>query len=353
MLANFLFSPFWGKLCNYIPTKRIMLLCGAGYGLGQLVFAMATNEVVLLCGRMFSGIFVGGAFTSFSNYVLNTSADPSQRGKNLTTLVTIQNVFSAIGYFIGGMLGMISVETVFLVQVLMLVGAGIAFSLLCEDDTPYKHKPAQPLSLRQANPFAAFVSARRFMTPMLLMTFAIIAIASIGQNSYEQCFNYFIKDQFGMGSEYNGTIKAVIALLTLALNASVGLWLQKKTDINRSFLWAIAANTAITGLILIFTNQWVFVAAYVVWCGVNALRTSLLQTMVAKRATDEHRNSVMGFYQSMYSLGAIFGALFAGLIYESGPMRPFILAFAAFAVSALIGLVYIGKYKTEKAQARG
>ena len=31
MFVNFLFSPFWGKLCGYIPTKRIMLICGFGY----------------------------------------------------------------------------------------------------------------------------------------------------------------------------------------------------------------------------------------------------------------------------------------------------------------------------------
>ena len=28
MTMNFLFAPFWGKLCSYIPTKRIMLICG-------------------------------------------------------------------------------------------------------------------------------------------------------------------------------------------------------------------------------------------------------------------------------------------------------------------------------------
>ena len=346
MTMNFCFSPFWGKLCGYIPTKRIMLICGMGYAVGQMIFGAAQSELMVVGGRMFAGIFTGGAFTAFSNYVVNTSTSEN-RGANLTTLVTVQNVCGALGYFIGGMLGLISVEAAFIAQVVVLALAGVLYFFICEDDTPYKHKPTKPLTIKEANPFSAFLAAKSFMTPMLALIFATVAISAIGQNSYEQCFNYFIKDQFGMGSEYNGTIKAVIAVLTLGLNATVGMYLQKKTDINKTFIWAVIANTAITGLILVFTQQLVFVVAYIVWSGVNTIRMSLLQTMVANRASDEHRNSMMGFYQSMNSLGGIFGALFAGLIYESGPMRPFMLAFMAFAISLVIGIRYTAGYRSE------
>ncbi|MCR5372845.1 MAG: hypothetical protein K6E41_05200 [Solobacterium sp.] len=51
----------------------------------------------------------------------------------------------------------------------------------------------------------------------------------------------------------------------------------------------------------------------------------------------------------MNSLGGIFGALFAGLIYASGPMRPFILAFAAFLASTLVGFVYYGHHRKSRA----
>ena len=59
----------------------------------------------------------------------------------------------------------------------------------------------------------------------------------------------------------------------------------------------------------------------------------------------------MGFYQSMNSLGSIFGALFAGLIYGANPMYPFILAFLAFAAACLIGGAYVRRYlRDEKIQ---
>lgn len=344
MTMNFLFSPFWGKLCGYMSTRRIMLICSLGYALGQIIFGTAMSEVQVVGGRMFAGIFTGGVYTAMANHVINLSED---RGRDLVWLTTVQNVAGAVGYFVGGMLGVISVGTAFTAQVIVLAVCGILYGVLCLDDTAYKVKPDRPLSARDVNPFGAFAAARTFMTPALAMIFVITAVSAIGQNSYEQCFNYYIKDQYGMTSAYNGIFKAVIAVLTLALNGTVSLWLQRKTDINRSFIYVLAVCTGLTASILINRSQMLFIAVYIIYSSVMVLRLPLLQTMSADHADESTSNQVMGFYQSMNSLGGIFGALFAGLIYASGPMRPFVLAFAAFLLSTLMGFVYYGRYRKQ------
>lgn len=341
MFMYFLFSPFWGKLCAYIPTKRIMLIGAVGYAAGQLIFGSAYTEATVIGGRMFAGMFSSGAFTAIANYVINfTQDDLKERGRKLVILSTVQNVGGACGYFVGGMLGLISVKIAFMAQVLVLVCGGLCYLLFCEDDTGVKVKPEKTLSLRDVNPFSAFISARTFMTPLLALVFTITAVAAIGQNSYEQCFNYFIKDQYGMSSAYNGMFKAGIAALTLLLNSSVGIFLQKKTDINRTFLYILMLCTALIGSVLIYHGQIYFIAIYIIYSSVMVLRMPLLQAMSSAQATRETSNSVMGFYQSMNSLGGIFGALFAGLIYSKNPMYPFILAFIAFLISTLIGVIY-------------
>ncbi|MBE6123637.1 MAG: MFS transporter [Erysipelotrichaceae bacterium] len=345
MTMNFLFSPFWGRLCAYVPTKRIMLICCVGYAAGQLLFGSAYTEAAVVGGRMFAGIFTGGVFTAMSNYVINLSgSDTGLRGRRLVVLTTIQNVGSACGYFVGGMLGLLSVWTAFIVQVICLVSSGIGYMLFCKDDTGNKPKPQKRLSVKDVNPFAAFLGARNFMTPLLAMVFMIVAISAIGQNSYEQCFNYYIKDQYGMSSAYNGMFKAGIACLTLALNSTVSMYLQKNTDINKTFLYILAVCTALICSVLIFRGQIVFIAVYIIYSSVMVLRLPLLQAMSAAQSTPETSNAVMGFYQSMNSLGGIFGALFAGLIYSRNPMYPFILAFIAFLVSTLIGIAYRKMY---------
>lgn len=336
----FLLPPFWGKLCDYIPTKRIMCICCIGYAIGQMIFGAAQNEIMVYAGRIFSGCFTGGCFTAFSNYVIHTG-DPSSRGTDLTTLVTIQTVAGALGYFIGGFLGLISVEAAFGVQIAVLVLCGVLYLLCCADDTDFAEKPDHPLTLKEVNPFSAFAGARTFMTPMLALLFAVVAVSGIGHNAYEQSFHYFIKDQFSLNSAYNGTVKAVIALITMVLNATVCMYLQKKTDVNKSFLPVVLLAVLPIGGAILIRTQIPFFAAYIIYNGLHALRMPLLHTMVANRAAKENSNSVMGFYQSMNSFGSIFGALFAGLIYGVNPLYPFLLALMSFAAAGLIGAVYV------------
>lgn len=349
MTINFLFSPFWGRLCSYIPTKRIMLICSIGYAIGQLIFGSATSELQVVGGRMFAGIFTGGMFTSFSNYVINVSPDATERGKNITTMVTVQNVAGALGYFVGGMLGLISVNFTFMAQAIMLASTGVIMFFVCLDDTPFKHKPEEALSIKDANPFKAFAAARHYMTPALVMIFAIVAISAIGQNSFEQCFNYYIKDQFNLSSAYNGIFKAIIAAVTLVVNSTICIRMIKKTDINVTFLPIMVLSTATLGAILLFDTLIPFVIVDVVFFGFNAIRLSLMSNIAASNTSPENSNSMMGLYQSMNSLGGIFGALFAGLIYDFNAMLPFIIAAGAFAIATAISAVYVKRYKALKA----
>lgn len=349
MTANFLFAPFWGRLCNYIPTRLIVLIGCMGYAVGQIIFVSAYTEILVILGRMVGGMFAGGVFVALSNYIINTTQDPTRRGENLIMMITLQNVASAAGYFVGGMLGVISTETAFIIQILVLIACALLPLLICQDDTPYKHKPDKPLSIQDANPFRAFAAARRFMTPMLALIFAIIALTSIGQNSFDQCFNYYIKDQFNLSSAYNGIFKAVIAVVTILANSSICVWLQRKTDTNRSFLPILFCCSLSLGAILFFDSLIPFVVVDIVFFTFNAMRLPLLQNMCAMRSNSENSNEVMGFYQAMNSMGGIFGALFAGLIYDTNPLLPFILAFAAFAVATLVALLYVRKYNKAKA----
>ena len=50
-VMNFLFAPFWGKLCNYMPVKRITLIGLLGYALGQGIFCSAQTELVVIAPR--------------------------------------------------------------------------------------------------------------------------------------------------------------------------------------------------------------------------------------------------------------------------------------------------------------
>ena len=138
MFTNFLLSPFWGKINNYISSRLSMLICCCGYGVAQLWFAYATTEPMIILARMFAGLFTGGVFVSFLTYVVNVSR-PEDQGKFLTYTATIKSVASAFGYMIGGFLGEISVRLSFLVQAGTLIM--VAILILHDLSAGWKFQP--------------------------------------------------------------------------------------------------------------------------------------------------------------------------------------------------------------------
>ena len=131
--SNFLFSPFWGKLNGAISSRQTLMICCVGYGVAQLGFACAPTQGMILLVRVLAGVFVGGIFVSFLTYVINT-AKPEDQAKYLTYSATIQAVFGAFGYLVGGILGEFSIRGTFFLQAFCLGLAGVMFRLVCLPD---------------------------------------------------------------------------------------------------------------------------------------------------------------------------------------------------------------------------
>ena len=339
--TNFLLSPFWGKLNGFISSRKSMLICCIGYAVGQAMFGMARTEVMVVVARAFAGLFTAGAFTSFLTYVVNTSSD-KDRGRNLTIQATIGSVAGAFGYFIGGFLGEISLNVTFAAQAVSLATCGVFFFWLCKDDKTPDLGRIQPRALvRQANPFSAFMASRQFMTVIFAVLFTMTALQNLGYTAFEQCFNYFIKDAFGMTSRYNGIIKGVIGFVSLAANSTICMWMIRKTNVKKSIIYVMGAITCAGIAVAAFESVAPFMAASVVFYAFNAVSIPLLQDMVAKQAAKgKDSNLIMGFYNSTKSLGGIIGSLVAGFIYTMGPKLSFVFSSVIFLVAMFFSIWY-------------
>ena len=341
--TSFLFSPFWGKITSYLSSRTTLLLCSCGYALGQLVFFLSHTEGMIILARCISGFFIGGASVAFLVYVVNTSSD-MERGRNLTILATIQSVASAFGYLIGGFLGEFSLGAAFLPQVFCLAFSGLLFFLFCKDD----RRPeilSQPLTrralVRDANPFAAFLQSRQFMTAIFALLFTVTVLQNLGYTAYDQCFNYFIKDQFGFTSAYNGAIKGVIAFISLVANATICMSIIRRGKVTQSVPYVLSACTMTIFAVLFLDELRIpFLIVNVVFYAFNAVSIPLLQDMVAKKAEGNDSNLVMGFYNATKSLGGIIGSLAAGFLYTRGASLSFVFAGVVLLLASSCAFVY-------------
>ena len=340
MIFNFLFSPFWGKINTVISSRTTLLISSFGYAAAQLGFAYASTQGMILFVRALAGVFVGGAYVSFLTYVINM-AKAEDQGKFLTYSATIQAVFSAFGYLVGGLLGEYSIRAAFLLQAGCLALSGIVFYIACLPDNVETEKASMGQVLRQSNPLQAFLDGRHFMNLAFVLLFAVNILTNFGNTGFDQVFNYYLKDQLALTSGYNGLIKAAVGLISFAFNMTLCLWIIRKTDTAGSMLVITAVCTAASAGALLVPQMGGYIACSVLAYAGYSVSLPVLQHMVAEKADPVQKNLVMGFYNATKSLGSIIGSLMAGFLYGLHVKLPFLVVVIAYGVSILAAAAYL------------
>lgn len=339
-ISNFLFSPFWGKLNGTIASRQTLLICCLGYGGAQLLFACAQTQAGILAVRVLAGIFVGGIFVSFLTYVINT-ARPEDQAKFLTYSATIQAIFGAFGYLVGGVLGEFSIRGTFFLQAFTLAAAGVLFRIACEPDNRASEKVPVAGLLKQSNPLKAFSDGRYFMNTAFSLLFTVNILMNFGNTGFDQAFNYYLKDQLGLTSSYNGVIKAAVGLISFASNMTLCLWIIRKTNVRRSLAVMALFCTAASAGTLLNSRVGGFIACSVLVYAGYSVSLPLLQHMAAEEADPARKNLVMGFYNATKSLGSIIGSLLAGFLYGLHVKLPFLTVTLAYGAALVAAAAYL------------
>ena len=341
MLTNFLFSPFWGWLSAYLSSRKILLVTCIGYAFGQALFGLSSTEMGFTLARAVAGIGCGGCFVCILTYIVNTAPDSVTRGKQLAVNATIQSVFGAFGYFVGGLLGEVFTYLAIIVQVILLVISGLIFYFGCKDDSIFPlHELKKTKGFAEINPFHSFLVAGKILTPMYLILFIVASLQELGYNCFDQTFNYYIRDQFQFSSGYNGILKGVMGLITLVANSTICIWLLKKTDNRNSVIGVLVICSAAMFGVVWFEEIIPFIIVFVIFYAFNSISVPLIHNLVASGGPEEQNSLIMGFCNSIKSLGGIIGALFAGLLYTMNPKLPFMFGFASFVAAAVLAVIY-------------
>ena len=341
-LANFLMSPFWGKINNYISSRVSLLICCIGYGVAQIWFAYATTEFMIICARLFAGAFVGGIFVSFLTYVVNV-AKPEDQPKYLTWSATIHSVAGAFGYLIGGVLGEYSIKGTFLFQAATLIATGVFFYAVSLPDSKEKEEVSVQKIVKDANPLRAFLDCRAFMTVAFAALFAVNILINFGNTGFDQAFNYYLKDQLSLTSSYNGIIKAAVGLVSFVSNMTPCIWIINKTNTKRSMIVLCGVCTLAAVGALVAPGIGLFIAFSILVYAGYSVSLPVLQNIVASQADPERKNLVMGFYNATKSLGSIAGSLTAGFIYAAGAKLPFVCTAVIYALGMIAAIFYMKK----------
>ena len=338
--AMFLSSPFWGKMGDNIGHSKIFAITMPLYGIAQMCFGLSTTIFFTTLSRLFCGFFSAGTVVSSMAYVVNTT-NQENRGRYMSYYAAVNSIFSAFGYFVGGVLGNKSIFLVFVLQTGALFITGFLSYINVKD--PERNNFIY--STASANPFKAFIDMRKIMTATLITFLIAVFLTSFATTAYDNAFNYYIKEALKLPSSYNGVIKAIIGIVSLVVNFTINIYIVNKTDSRKSIIIVLALCGISSMMVPFIHDIMLFFAGNVVFFMFNAIYLPVQQVLVTKDQDMETSGIISGVFNSIRSIGMIFGALFAGFVYTKGNILPFIAASIAFILGSVISFINYKQYK--------
>ncbi len=337
--TNFAFSPFWGVMSRYVKAKTLLLIGASGYALGQAIFGFSTNPYIILGARLISGAFVSALFVGTGLYVVEKS-DVKDKSRNITKMVTVFSVAGTIGYFVGGFVGDYSLKAPFIIQVILLVLVGLLYYFLLEDNE-VEDKIDFKRIVSGSNPL---VKSDKAMGRKLVLNFSVVFLISTASTALTQTFSYFISDSLSLPSSYNGITKGLVGLISLVLNFTVAMRIAGHKQVEK-YITRILAFVALlfVPIILMYSNALGFMLVGVIAMSFDTMPVGLLQSRTMAYSEDSDHGEMVGFHNTMKSLGMILGSLVAGWIYDVNIIAPFVLGFVLYVLGTLL-MLQLRKY---------
>lgn len=338
-LGIFLFSLFWGELSSRIKKSTILLIALLGYAFAQYLFMTSTTEVSVITSRFLAGIFTGGFQVSQLNYLVSQSK-AEDRGYQLTLSSIFIAAAATIGYFIGGFVGDVSIFLAFQIQIIMCIVVGLSYFFFLKQTETIEVR--ESFEIKNLNPFKSFLNMKGLISSVIVLLMISVFMSYLAITSFDQTFNYYVRDVFNFPPSYNGVLKMGTGLVGIIANFTISMYLIKKTNVKRSYT-VLMVVMALSGLIVVLVDQlWIFIVFAFIFLAIDSMSKPLQQTIVSGMSSDYHESHIlMGLYNTMKSLGLIIGALIAGFLYEWIKIGPFVLAILAILMAALfMALVY-------------
>lgn len=329
--GNFLFAPFWGQMAERFGAARIMAVGFFGYAAGQFFFLRAVDTASIVLARLFAGVFIAAVGDAQIIYILAVEKK-EKTGTSLALSASLMAIFTAFGYLIGGLLGNISIYASLWAQVIVLAGIGVLVLLFLGDQ---ETTAGGKFSLQKINPFSSLMDIRSILTAGLLFFLLTAALTSFASNCYDQCFNYFIRDQYGFPPSMNGLLKGAAGIITLIADSTICVWLLKKTDLFKSILPVLLICAGMLIGIALTSDLVPFIVLNVVLFAFIAIYKPLLQAMMNQMGVSQ-KGILVGAYNSFSSFGTVAGSLTAGFAYAADPWLSFGISAGAFLVSAVL-----------------
>lgn len=323
-LAQFVFSPLWGRLSDRVGRKPVMMIGLAGYGISMMLFALAQTIPHLFFARILSGILSSATLPTAMAVISDTTSE-EERAKGMGLLGAAFGLGAIFGPFVGGVLGDLSVRLPFLVTAaLSLVTLLFVWALLPESLRPEK---------RQAS--TAQVSRLKAFQPDTIWLYTVAFLTTLSLASLETAFPFLAFDRLGSTTRSVGYIFAVMGVAGAVVQGGLIGPIRQRIGEERmipvgllvsaaALVWIANAQSAVSGA-----------AALSLFAAGHGLIRPANASLITRRTKVGHGLAI-GVYDSMDALGRVLGPIAGGSLYLLRDSLPFLGSAAITATACLL-----------------
>lgn len=329
-IATFIFSPIWGKTCRKIGCVNVFVLGFLLYGCTQILFSISTTQIPILFCRFFGGVaYSAGVVASMS--CLMDIAEEDEKYNFMLYHSAITTVGVALGYSLGGIVGSVSVDTVFRVQIITLF-ALIFCTKISLKESMFPKVEQETAGSKEAG------HGRTPMSKKAMLFLGIVFLSSFATTSYDTAFTYYIKAALDFPNYWTGLVRGGIGIIALVVDFTIGIWIIKSRKARKKIIYVFALCAVAAFVAPQIEIVWMFVIANFVFFAFNSLYIPVQQAL-ATDSGGEDNTSIAGRFTAVLFAGKVTGSLFEGAIYSYGNKLPFLAAGVVFLVSAVLSWV--------------
>jgi MFS transporter, DHA1 family, tetracycline resistance protein len=340
-LMQFVFAPVQGALSDRFGRRPIVLISNFGLGFDYILMALAPNLIVLLVGRIISGITSASISTGYA-YIADVTP-PETRAARFGLMGVAFGVGFVLGPALGGLAGGFSPRLPFWIAAILSLANGIYGLLVLPESLPRERRA--PFNWRKANPFGAFALLRS--QPQLASLATVSFLDYLAHASLPSMSVLYMQYRYGFDERAVGLTLAAVGLCAMVVQGGlIGRVVKRfgeRTALIIGLVFGIA-GFATMGLAPSGAIFWIGIPLLALWGFANPSALGLM----SRRVGPTEQGALQGANSSLMGVGNLLGPdlftqVFAFFIGSEAPWQlpgaAFILAAALVAVAAIVALV--------------
>lgn len=317
-LAQFVFSPIWGRVSDRLGRRPVMLVTIAGSAIGSLMVGLAGSLAILFAGRIIDGI--SGASVAVARATVADVATPAERPRLMGLLGAAFGVGFVIGPSIGALAALAGPAVPFFVAAALSVVNFVMAAVRLPETRPAGVQVGRPSAPSGRQPAAVL----RLVT----LTFVVLTAFS----AFEATFSLLADARLAVDE---ATIAFVFAGLGVVLVGTQGGLVGPVTErLGEIGVIRLGLVLNSVGFVLLALSQgWGLLVPGLVFLALGqGLLTPTLSSAVAGAATPDRTGAALGIQQSAGGLARVAGPLVGGALFASSIPLPYVLGAVLTAV---------------------